>query len=61
MQESSVLDVSAEPEVHELGVGAAAPAEQNIFQLDVTVHDVGSVHVLHLRQQQQQQQSRSCM
>lgn len=48
MQEPPVLDVSAEAKVHELGVDAAAPAQQNVLQLDIAVNDVRAVHVLHL-------------
>lgn len=48
MKEAPVLDVSAEPEVDELGVHSAAAAEQDVLQLDVAVHNVRPVHILHL-------------
>ena len=49
VQKAPVFDVSAEAEVDELGVGSAAPAEQDVLQLDIAVHDVRPVHILHLR------------
>jgi len=52
VQEAAVLDVSAEAEVDELSVRAAAAAEQDVLQLDVAVHDVRPVHVLHLHERQ---------
>lgn len=48
MEEASVLDVRAEAKVYELSVRPTAAVQKDVFQLDVAVHDVQRVHVIHL-------------
>lgn len=40
--------VGAEPKVHEFGVYPLTTLQQDVLKLDVTVHNIKSVHVLHL-------------
>ena len=38
----------AEAKVYELGVRPPVAVEEDVFQLDVAVHDVQRVHIVHL-------------
>lgn len=48
MEKPPILDMCTEPEVNEFGVGPAVPVQKDVFELDVAVYNVQSVHVFNL-------------